>query len=126
MRFEHFALNVTAPHALAAWYQQHLGFQLARDVGGPTQTLFLADHSGRVVVELYHNPAAPVPDYAAMHHLVFHFAVVSDDAPNDAARLERAGATLVEEVAPPDGSRLFMLRDPWGICVQLCQRAMPL
>jgi len=26
----------------------------------------------------------------------------------------------------PDGSRLLMLRDPWGLALQLCARATPL
>ena len=25
----------------------------------------------------------------------------------------------------PDGSRLTMMRDPWGLPLQLCQRAKP-
>jgi glyoxylase I family protein len=125
MTFEHFALNVTDSRALAQWYAQHLGFRIVRDVGGPTNTLFLGDETGRVVVELYHNPAAPVPPYASTHPLCFHFAVVATDARAERSRLEGAGATFVEEVTPPDGSVLIMLRDPWGVPVQLCQRTRP-
>ncbi len=33
---------------------------------------FLADGSGRVMLEMYNNPAATVPDYNAMHPLVLH------------------------------------------------------
>jgi glyoxylase I family protein len=39
--------------------------------------------------------------------------------------LEAAGARLVEAVTPADGSVLLMMRDPWGVPVQLCQRARP-
>ena len=125
MTFEHFALNVPDSRAMARWYGEHLGLRIVRDVGGPADTLFLGDDTGRVIVELYHNPAAPVPAYAATPPLCFHFALVSADARSDRRRLEGAGATLVEEVTPSDGSILIMMRDPWGVPVQLCQRARP-
>ena len=126
MTFEHFALNVPDVPALVAWYREHLGLTIATAPGGATQTHFLADSSGRTIVEVYHNPAAPVLDFAATDPLVFHVAFVVADAPTEKDRLLAAGATLAQEVTAPDGSRLVMLRDPWGIAVQLCQRATPM
>ena len=67
----------------------------------------------------------PVPDYAAQHPLVLHFAVVAADARAECQRLEKAGARLFLEEPLPDGSRLIMMRDPWGVPLQLCQRAQP-
>jgi glyoxylase I family protein len=126
MKFEHFALNVPAARAMADWYVNHLGFRLVRSREDAPFTRFLADETGRVVVELYSNPSAPIPAYAAQHPLVFHFAVVSAEVAADRARLEKAGATLFAEEVLPDGSRLTMLRDPWGVPLQLCQRAQPM
>lgn len=126
MRFEHFAINVPDARAAAAWYVEHLGLSVVRAVEGPPHTRFLADETGRTVLEVYSNPAAPVPEYARQHWLVFHFALVSRDAEADRARLEAAGATFATVDALPDGSRLVMLRDPWGVCIQLCQRAVPM
>ena len=37
-----------------------------------------------------------------------------------------AGARVVDEVRKPDGTLLLMLRDPWGLALQLCQRAAPM
>lgn len=125
MKFEHFALNVPDARAHAHWYVQHLGLTIARQRPDAPFTHFLADATGRTVVELYSNPAAAYPDYAHTHPLVFHFALVAADARAEQARLERAGATFVVEDALPDGSRLVMMRDPWGVPVQLCQRAVP-
>jgi predicted enzyme related to lactoylglutathione lyase len=56
---------------------------------------------------------------------VFHFAVVAADARAECRRLEKAGARLFLEEPQPDGSMLIMMRDPWGVPVQLCQRAKP-
>lgn len=123
MQFEHFALNVTDARALSRWYVAHLDFQVVRQRDDAPYTHFLADSTGRVVLEVYSNPAAVMPDYREAHPLVFHVAVVSADARADQARLEAAGATLFHEDNLADGSRLTMLRDPWGMPLQLCQRA---
>ncbi|MCF3650583.1 VOC family protein [Synoicihabitans lomoniglobus] len=126
MIFEHFALNVPEPRGMAQWYVTHFGWQVVRDLGGPTHTLFLADSTGRCVAELYHNKSVSIPAYAETHPLCFHFAVITADARADRTRLDAAGATMVEEVTPADGSVLIMMRDPWGVPVQLCQRAQSL
>lgn len=125
MTIEHVALNVPDPVGFAAWYGRHLGLRVVRHHPEPHQTHFLADERGGVL-EIYRNPPDQVPDYRAMHHLVFHLAFKSPDAVRDASRLIAAGASHVEDVLPPDGSVLVMLRDPWGIALQLCQRATPL
>ncbi|HYP15833.1 MAG TPA: VOC family protein [Opitutus sp.] len=125
MRFEHFALNVPDSRAQARWYVEHLGFSVARKLEVEPHTHFLADETGRVIVELYTNRAATIPDYGAAHPLCFHVAVVASDSAAERARLEKAGATFFGEDALPDGSRLMMMRDPWGIPLQLCQRARP-
>ena len=125
MKFEHFALNVPAPAEQAAWYVKNLGFSIARKRDDAPFTHFLADETGRVVVELYVNPKATIPDYSAQHPLTFHLAVVAADARTERARLERAGAKLFLEEPQPDGSMLIMMRDPWNVPLQLCQRTNP-
>jgi hypothetical protein len=61
-----------------------------------------------------------------MHPLLFHLAIKSSDAVADSKRPAAAGATVVEEVRLDDGSQLVMMRDPWGLALQLCQRATSL
>jgi glyoxylase I family protein len=126
LNLEHIACNVADPAAIAAWYVEHLGMRVARHGGGPSNIHFLADAAGRTVIEIYCNAADPVPDYAAMNPLRFHIAFAAADP--DAARsaLVAAGATLVDDRTMPDGSRLLMLRDPWGLPLQLCKRAAPI
>jgi catechol 2,3-dioxygenase-like lactoylglutathione lyase family enzyme len=126
MKFEHFALNVPDAAAQARWYVQHLGFKVVRSRADAPYTHFLADETGRVVVELYTNPKAAIPDYGSQHPLIFHFAVVATNAKAESARLQAAGATLFLEEPQPDGSMLIMMRDPWNVALQLCQRTNPM
>jgi glyoxylase I family protein len=126
MRIEHIAFNVADPVAVAAWYGEHLGLAVIRHLPSPTQTHFLADDAGETVLEIYCNPPDQVPDYPSMNHLQLHLAFVSDSPDADSARLMAAGASWVEELKFPDGTHLVMLRDPWGLALQLCKRTVPL
>ncbi|MBI5441238.1 MAG: VOC family protein [Deltaproteobacteria bacterium] len=126
MRFEHFALNVKDSRATAAWYVEHCGLRVARASNETPYVHFLADGEGRVMIELYSNPAAPVPDYSSQHPLSFHFALAVEGLSELRDRLVAGGATLVEDKTLADGSRIAMVRDPWGIPIQLCSRAVPL
>lgn len=123
---EHVAWQVKDPEAVAAWYGQQLGFRIVRKNDDPARTHFIADVSGRVLVEIYNNPAAAVPDYAATHFLQLHLAFASDDPARDRDRLLAAGCTIAEALRQtPAGDTLVMLRDPFGFAIQLCKRAKP-
>jgi len=122
MRFEHIALNVAEPKAMADWYCQHLGLRVRRAMPDAAQTHFLVDDSDQMMLEIYCNPADRVPDYPNMHPLLLHLALVSADPYADSKRLQQAGAQQVDEVNLTDGSLLLMLRDPWGLALQLCRR----
>ncbi|MFC6634390.1 VOC family protein [Microbulbifer taiwanensis] len=126
MKIEHFAFNVSDPMAVAAWYEQHFGMRVARRLHRAPFTHFLADSSGAVMIEIYNNPADQVPSYSAMDPLLLHLAFVSETPDSDRARLEKAGADFVEEVRLEDGSHLVMMRDPWGLAIQLCKRGQPM
>ncbi|WP_114750420.1 VOC family protein [Pleomorphovibrio marinus] len=126
MKIEHFALNVTHPQALSDWYEKHLGLRVVRKMAEPPYMTFLADDSGKVMVELYHNDKAPVLEFEKMNPLMVHLAFVSENPTADRDRLVANGAEEVSDDTLPDGSRLVMLRDPWGICIQLCKRATPM
>jgi catechol 2,3-dioxygenase-like lactoylglutathione lyase family enzyme len=127
MRIEHLAFQVPDPQAFAAWYGQHLGTIVRRSTGALSHTHFLAASDGAVLLEIRRNESAPVPDYAAQDPLVLHLAFVSDDPRADAARLVEAGARMVSGPTTTEaGDVLCMLRDPWGLPIQLCQRREPM
>ncbi len=125
LEIEHLALNVPDPVEMARWYENHCGMRIARGMAVPPFTHFLVDAAGHVAIEIYKNPTDPIPDYAALHPLRFHLAFTADDPGATARMLIEAGAEMVEEVRPEDGSYLVMLRHPWKIPLQLCRRAEP-
>ncbi len=122
MKIEHLAFNVEDPIAVAAWYGEQFDLKIVKHLPEPNQTHFLSDGQG-TIIEIYNNPPDEVPAYASMNPLIFHLAFVSVDPLADAERLKAAGAIGVTEVLPGDGSHLIMMRDPWGLSIQLCKRA---
>jgi len=124
MKIEHFAFQSPEPVAMAAWYVQHLGMRIVKAGGAPTHTHFLETADGAVQIEFYRNESAPIPDYPSQDPLVMHLAFVSEDPEADAGRLIEAGATPVSGPTTTDsGDRLMMVRDPWGVALQMCRRA---
>ena len=126
MKFEHFALNVAEPLQMADWYVAHLGLSIVKKMESPPYMIFMADDSGTIMLEIYNNPKAAVLDYHEFHPLTVHLAFVSDHPKEDKERLLRAGATLCSDDILEDGSHLVMLKDPWGLAIQLCKRAVPM
>ncbi|NKB67315.1 MAG: VOC family protein [Candidatus Latescibacteria bacterium] len=127
MQLEHVAVIVADAEAVADWYCRHLQMRVVRQGPAPARMHFLADSSGRVVLEIYHMPADQVPDYGAMHPLVLHLAFATGDAAGTHQRLVEAGATALGGVGANDtGDVMAMLRDPWGLAIQLCQRLEPM
>lgn len=127
MKIEHLAYNVTDPLNLARWYVEHLGFTVRRRMMEPPYAHFLADDSGTVMLEVYGNTEAPRLDFHAVEPPAFHLAFLSRDLAADVRRLTAAGATIVADVhTMPSGDTFAMLRDPWGVPLQLVSRREPM
>ena len=127
MEIEHLGLNVPDPAAMADWYVAHLGMRVVLAKDEPLPVRFLADSAGDVMLEVYRNPAADLPDYSPVDPLVIHLAFSSDNVPRDYARLLAAGAAPASEPATlPTGDEIAIVRDPWGFPVQLVKRRQPM
>ena len=126
MKIEHIAFQVADPAAMADWYVKHLGFGVRRSSEEPVVARFMADVSGAVMLEVYHNPRMPVPNYALMDPALLHVAFLCDDLPGAIARLTAAGASLVRGPELLGEDELAMLRDPWGLAIQLAKRKRPM
>ena len=113
MKTEHCAWQVADSAAVADWYAAHLGLKTVRSGPGPANGRFLADSTGRVLLEIYTHPAIPVPDYRQADPLTLHLAFCVDDVKAHSTRLIAAGATVQEALhTTPSGDEMVMLRDP--------------
>jgi len=127
MQLEHIGYLVNDPVAVARWYCDHLGFRIARQMSHSPWTHFLVDGSGQMMLEIYNNPKAKVPDYASFDPLVLHLAFAVEQVESTREHLIAAGAQAEGEITvTAAGDQLAMLRDPWGFAIQLAKRAIPL
>jgi catechol 2,3-dioxygenase-like lactoylglutathione lyase family enzyme len=127
MKIEHLALQMKDPVAAASWYVKHLGFCVWRKQDTPPFAHFLADSSGATVLEIYCNPKVRAPDYARMDPLLLHLAFAVGDVARERTRLLAAGARKEGEVAVTEtGDTIAVVRDPWGLAIQLVKRSRPL
>ena len=127
MKIEHLAINVEKPTEMVQWYLDNLGMKIARANNDANETFFIVDDAGQVVLEVYNNPASPMPDYATMNPLMFHIAFSVADIESERDRLMAAGAIDIGDIATtPANDQLLFLRDPWHVPLQLVKRATPL
>ncbi|MBD3386891.1 VOC family protein [candidate division KSB1 bacterium] len=126
LAMEHIGLNVPEPLEMAEWYVKQLKMQIVRKQDTNLMH-FLADADGRVVMEIFHNAAAPLPDYRQKSPLEFHLAFQADNLETLKDNLLTAKAMLVEDInTTPAGDTMMMLRDPWGVPIQFVKRSIPL
>lgn len=125
MRLEHCALQVPDPVAMGEWYVKNLGCSVARSSSAANPGLFL--QAGPVLIEIYKNDKVPVPNYPSIPPANLHLAFTSENVKADRDRLVKAGAKIADDFfTNPDGDELAMLRDPWGVPLQLVKRARPM
>lgn len=123
LRLDHFALQHPAPEAVSAWLCLHFGLTVYRVSTSASRARFLKCPATGVMLEIYRQPEVTVPDYAAMAPAVLHLAFYANDIPAETARLVAAGATLAGEPGQNSaGDKFLMLRDPWGVALQLVSR----
>lgn len=128
MKLEHVALLVADPPAMARWYEDHLGMKVVKKSDeAPGFARFLADADGESILETYASDVHPVPDYRNVDPALLHVAFATAAIAASRDRLIAAGATPVGEITEnAAGDRFAMLRDPWGLALQLAQRVRPL
>ena len=122
MKLEHVAINVPDAKGFVDFFVKNLGMRVVLSQDVSPFMHFIADEAGSML-EIYSNPAAPMPDYTATHPLNLHFAFASSDIEGDRARLLAAGAEAFGEInTTPAGDRLAFFRGPQSVPFQLVQR----
>jgi catechol 2,3-dioxygenase-like lactoylglutathione lyase family enzyme len=123
MKIEHAAFQVADPPAVATWYVEHLGLTIKRQQRASPWGCFLADDGDAVMLEFYNNPRVGVPDYRGLDPLILHLAFKASDVAATRERLLAAGASDAGDVVVTEGGdTVAMLRDPWGLPLQLVER----
>jgi catechol 2,3-dioxygenase-like lactoylglutathione lyase family enzyme len=124
--FEHIGLNLPDPKAAAEWYCKNLGMTVVKNPPGQN-VFFVADSGRHMMLELYHNPKSPVPDYVSIEHLSLHISFMVDNLEVVRTRLIAAGARPMGDIASSaSGDKVANFRDPWGLPIQFVQRAEPM
>jgi catechol 2,3-dioxygenase-like lactoylglutathione lyase family enzyme len=127
LRLEHVGLALPDPIAAAAWYGRHLGWRTIRASSSPPYAHFLRPPDGGTVIEFFNDPAVADADLWKVHAMQGHLAFAVDDLDSQCERLVSAGAVVDSPLAStPAGDRYVMLRDPWGVPLQLITRVVEL
>jgi glyoxylase I family protein len=127
VRLEHVALAMPDPAATAAWYVDHLGFTVVRSSEAPPYAHFLAPPGGGSLLEIFRDGATAPLEHHDVDPMQSHLAFAVEDIEAESARLVAAGATAGGPVTrTPAGDAYGIVRDPWGVPLQLITRVTPL
>jgi hypothetical protein len=124
MKIEHIGILVTAPISIGNWYNEHLGLKIIRQLGTDDDGVtFLQDKETEIVIEFAKLKEIAVVDFNNFDPLQLHIAIECDDPLNLSSKLEKVGATFIGESARADAkNERILVKDPWGITIQLINR----
>lgn len=120
-RFEHLAINVENPKAVADWYVKYLGLEI---VSASNKMIFVRDAGSHFMFELYNKPEAK-GSFASLSHASAHVAFAVDDAEALSTKMVEGGAKILKAFTNPIGDTVINMRDPWGNMLQVIQRLKP-
>lgn len=127
MKLEHLALIMEDPIAAAKWYSDNLGFTIIKEMDQSPFAHFIVDYSKKMLLEIFLLPDKEIPDYRKVDPAIMHLGFSVDNIEEKFQDLVSNGAIVVNEISTSGtGDKIAMLRDPWGIPIQLIKRSAPL
>lgn len=127
MKIEHIALNVSNPVKMANWYSKYLGFKILTQSHSSPFAHFIADPTGNILLEIFRLPDAKLPNYKKLDPNTFHIGFATENIQKDFKKLIKAGSRVVSEITiNSSGNSVAMLKDPWGLPIQLIKRVKKL
>ena len=112
------SLNVEDAAASAAFLRDHFGFR--EDMAADGFASLSREDAGMNVVFLRRGLESLPADQRDDHASGLILAFVVDDLEGELARLEQEGVTITMPLTPePWGERAFLVRDTYGVIVQL-------
>ena len=123
MRIEHIGLLSSTPIQMGHWYKEHLGFRIIIEAGTDADGVIFMDDDSGMVIEIGHLPGISPMEFRSHHPLSIHLAIECTSPENEARRLVEAGAELVgESLRNAYKGEKILVRDPWGLTIQLINR----
>ena len=121
MKLAHIGICSLDTRALAAWYADVLGLEIASENANEPPTLFLRSSDG-AMIEVYpgNSPEAlPENKRQGIRHLAFH----TDTIEEDRERLVSRDVEIVDDLTThPNGAKTLFFRDPEGNLLHFLQR----
>jgi predicted enzyme related to lactoylglutathione lyase len=121
VRFEHMAINVDNPKAIADWYVKYVGLEI---LSASKKMIFVRDPGSHFMFELYKKPNAN-GSYSSMNHAATHVAFSTGDAQALSKKMVEGGAKILKTTTNPAGDTVINMKDPWGNKLQVIHRVKP-
>lgn len=121
VRFEHMAINVENPKAVADWYVKYVGLVI---LSASKKMIFVRDSGGNFMFELYKKPDAN-GSYSSLNNAASHVAFAVDDADAVSKKMLEGGAKILGTTTNPVGDTVINMTDPWGNNLQVIHRVKP-
>jgi uncharacterized glyoxalase superfamily protein PhnB len=123
MRLEHLALMMEDPIAAVKWYVENLGFTILKEMDSSPYHHFIIDSSKCMIIEIFLIPDKKIINYKAVDPAIMHLGFNVQNIKETYKRMIGKGATIVNELSNNEnGDSVAMLRDPWGVPIQLIKR----
>jgi glyoxylase I family protein len=122
MYVEHMGICVGHPFEMADWYVRNFDFEILKKSGTKDDgVVFIGDGKGNTVLELYNAPGTGKINFSSLTPLQFHIAIEVESPYEKSLELEKAGAKI-EGKPVSDNDWKYMVRDPWGLTLQILNR----
>lgn len=121
IRFEHVAIDVENPKAVADWYVKYLGLEIISET---KKMIFVGDPDHNCMFELYKKPGVK-SRLSSLSHDSAHVAFATDDAEGLSKKMVEGGAKILKQFTNPVGDTVINMSDPWGNNIQIIHRVKP-
>ena len=121
IRFEHIAIDVENPKAVADWYVKYMGLTI---ISESKKMIFVGDPDHHCMFELYKKPGVK-GRFSSLSHDSSHVAFATDDAAGLSKSMVEGGAKILKQFTNPVGDIVINMTDPWGNNLQIIQRVKP-
>lgn len=124
MRIEHIGFLVSEPISIGNWYKEYLNLKIIKSFGNNEEgAVFLKDAKTGTILEFGKFKETLNFNYNELKPLQIHIAIECQDPLELAKKLESAGAMIIGESPKAEvKNERILVKDPWGITIQLINR----